>query len=161
MSMDYTTFTDEELDAARVAILTEQERRRTVAYAPEMIAEITARYQADADLLDGTEYVQPTGAHNVIQPGSTRVFEGELWENTSGVPLTHSPAEYPQGWTNRGAAEPVVPDPEDYPEWAVDVDYEIDDVLTYDGAVYRVIQAHTSAAHWLPPVAASLYSKVG
>lgn len=158
--MDYTTLTDEELDAARVAILTEQERRRTLAYAPEMIAEITARYQANAGLLDGTEYQQPTGAHDAIQPGSTRVFEGELWENTSGVPLVHSPADYPQGWTKIEPAVPVVPDPEDYPEWEADVAYEVDDVVTYNGAVYRVILSHTSAAHWLPSEVAFLYSKV-
>lgn len=154
------TLTEGELHALAGQVKAEQERRRTLSEAPTLIEQVTARFQAAAGIADGTKFQQPTGAHNVIQPGSTRVFEGELWENTSGVPLSHSPADYPQGWTKRGPAEPVVPDPEDYPEWAAGVDYKIDNVVTYDGSVYRVIQAHTSAETWLPSEVASLYSKV-
>lgn len=158
--MDYTTLTDDEIEAARVAILTEQERRRTLSEAPALIEQVTAQFQAAAGISDGTEWRPVAGAHDAVPPGQSRVFEGRLYENTSGGYLSHSPAEVPHLWTDRGPADAVTPDPTEHPEWAADVAYKIDDVLTYDGQVYRVIQAHTSAAHWLPPEVASLYSLV-
>lgn len=44
--MDITTLTDEELDAARIAILEEQERRQALATIPAQIEELTAKYVA-------------------------------------------------------------------------------------------------------------------
>lgn len=35
------------------------------------------------------------------------------------------------------------------------------DLLTYKGKTYRIVQAHTSAAHWTPDAVASLYTVVG
>lgn len=158
--MEYTTLTDDQLEAARLAILTEQERRRTLSEAPALIEQVTAQFQAAAGISDGTEWRQPTGAHDAVPPGGTRVFGGTLYENTSGAWLAHSPADYPAGWTSLGEAEPVVPEPGDHPEWAAGVAYKIDDIVTYGGQVYRVIQAHTSAAHWPPDQVASLYSSI-
>ena len=36
--------------------------------------------------------------------------------------------------------------------------YKIDDRFTYQGVEYRVIQNHTSAAHWTPDAVPSLYA---
>lgn len=45
--MDTTTLTDEELDALRVDILTEQDRRQIRASTPQVVADLTARFLAD------------------------------------------------------------------------------------------------------------------
>lgn len=42
--MEYTTLTDEQLDEARTAILTEQERRTNLAQIPATIQELANRY---------------------------------------------------------------------------------------------------------------------
>ena len=42
--MDLTKLTDEDLDALRVAVLTEQERRARIASLPEQIAAMRADY---------------------------------------------------------------------------------------------------------------------
>lgn len=38
--------------------------------------------------------------------------------------------------------------------------YTTGDKFTYDGVVYKVLQAHTSQADWTPETAPSLYAKV-
>lgn len=49
-----------------------------------------------------------------------------------------------------------------YPKWedvigkAVDVGYK----LTYQGALYKVITAHTAQSNWTPDAAASLYTRI-
>ena len=42
--MDYKSLTDEQLDEARTAILTEQERRANLAQIPATIQELAAKY---------------------------------------------------------------------------------------------------------------------
>ena len=42
--MDYKTLTDEQLDEARTAILTEQERRANLAQIPTTIQELATKY---------------------------------------------------------------------------------------------------------------------
>ena len=42
--MDYKSFTDEQLDEARQAVLTEQERRANLAQIPATIQELAAKY---------------------------------------------------------------------------------------------------------------------
>lgn len=42
--MDYKTLSDEQLDEARTAILTEQERRANLARIPEQVTELVAKY---------------------------------------------------------------------------------------------------------------------
>ena len=43
--MDYKDFTDEQLDEARTAILTEQERRANLAQIPATIQELATKYK--------------------------------------------------------------------------------------------------------------------
>lgn len=47
-----------------------------------------------------------------------------------------------------------------YPQWAIDVKYEIGDRVLYDSVLYKVLQAHTSQADWMPDVSASLFAKI-
>lgn len=47
-----------------------------------------------------------------------------------------------------------------YPDFAVGVSYTAGDRVVYDGKLYKVLQAHTSQADWLPTTAPSLFAKV-
>lgn len=157
---DLAAFTEQQLDALRTALEAERERRQVLLSAPQIIDQVRERYRSAAGIHDGTAWVQPTGAHDAVPPGGKRVFEGYLWENTSGQFLAHSPAAFPSGWTKGAAAQPQTPDPGQQPAWVVGKAYKINDTVSYQGKVYRVIQAHTSAAHWTPDAVASLYVKV-
>lgn len=54
-----------------------------------------------------------------------------------------------------------------YPAWEAGRSYAVDDIIRYgenatgDPQLYRVVQAHTSAAEWLPDATASLYDAIG
>ena len=44
-----------------------------------------------------------------------------------------------------------------YPRWKVGIDYKVGDLLAFHGALYEVIQAHTSQSDWKPDTAESLF----
>lgn len=54
-----------------------------------------------------------------------------------------------------------------YDKWKVGKTYAVGDYLTYgennvgDPQLYKVVQAHTSQAHWTPYITASLYTPIG
>lgn len=77
--IDLTTYDDEALDALRVAVLTEQERRATVASAPTQADSLSRRYLDAVGRSDGTEWVQPTGAHDAYPEGSLVLHNGNEW----------------------------------------------------------------------------------
>lgn len=47
-----------------------------------------------------------------------------------------------------------------YPEWAAGEAYTVGYKLLYGGALYKVLQAHTSQETWLPDISASLYVRI-
>ena len=47
-----------------------------------------------------------------------------------------------------------------FPAWAMGVAYTADTRIRYDGKLYRVVQAHTSQADWLPDSTPALYTEV-
>lgn len=48
-----------------------------------------------------------------------------------------------------------------YPAWEAGNDYPVGYKLTYNGELYRVVQAHTSQASWLPGAGTeSLYTRI-
>ena len=47
-----------------------------------------------------------------------------------------------------------------FPAWAVDVYYEADTRIRYGEKLYKVVQAHTSQADWLPEDTPALYTEV-
>lgn len=47
-----------------------------------------------------------------------------------------------------------------YPDFAVGVPYAAGDRVVYGGKLYKVLQAHTSQADWLPTAAPSLFAEV-
>lgn len=47
-----------------------------------------------------------------------------------------------------------------FPAWAADVQYAADFRIRYGDKLYKVLQAHTSQADWLPDSTPSLYTEV-
>lgn len=79
--MDLTTLTDDDLDALRVAVLSEQERRRTISDAPAQAAALADRYAAAIGRQDGDPWTQPTGAHDAYRQGAIATHNGRAWES--------------------------------------------------------------------------------
>lgn len=81
--------------------------------------------------------------------------DGNTWACIVG-PLnsTATPATWPQGWAQKTGLPAVIP------AWSgASVAYKIGDLVTYTGATYRCIQAHTSQAGWNPPAVPALWIK--
>ena len=47
-----------------------------------------------------------------------------------------------------------------YPSYDVGVSYKVNDIINYNGKLYKVIQAHTSQADWKPDTTQALYKEV-
>ena len=56
--------------------------------------------------------------------------------------------------------ERLDPEPETPGEWLVGHSYQVDDEVTYDGARYLVLQAHTSQPDWPPNAVPALYQAI-
>lgn len=47
-----------------------------------------------------------------------------------------------------------------FPSWQSDRAYTVDERVRHDGKLYRVVQAHTSQADWMPDVTPALFTEV-
>lgn len=47
-----------------------------------------------------------------------------------------------------------------FPLWKADTAYQVNDRLRYEDKLYRVVQAHTSQADWIPSELPALYTEV-
>lgn len=122
---------------------------------------------------------RPSGQHDAYDAGDRITWtDGEVYEaKRDGVDW--DPGNAPGDWAlveEESEPEPEpeeppedeepvdpAPEPEEpaLPEWKVGVDYQPGDTFTYQGVAYTVVQAHASAAHWLPPDLPSLYERQG
>lgn len=101
-------------------------------------------WESGVDMLNSWE---PGSAHTVWRDITDEIAVPEDPEtDTPAVP--ESPVEH------EGPEDPALS------EWQAGVAYTVGDQLTYQGGTYRVLQAHTSAAHWTPDAVASLYTSV-
>lgn len=134
--IDFTDYTDEELDALRVAVTTEQERRYTLAYAAEQSEQLARRYLDAVGRTDGTEWVQPTGAHDAYPEGYVVLHDGKEW-----VSLTPANVWEPgvSGWRENAGTDPETGE-EVVPEWVQPTGshdtYVKGDRVTFNGTVY-------------------------
>lgn len=51
--------------------------------------------------------------------------------------------------------------PDAFPQWESGIAYAVDWRVRFNGVLYKCIQAHTSQDGWEPPVAASLWVRIG
>ena len=79
---------------------------------------------------------------NHWEPG-TLGFDGRIWEDITPTAEVEDPA----------TGETIT-------EWRPGIAATVGMKLTYNGSTYEVIQAHTTAAHWLPDALPALYKKL-
>lgn len=146
----------------------EYSRRRVLEEAPAQAEGLAKNYleasgrlaEADAEgnpPVTVPEYIQPLGAHDAYPKGAYITFEGKVYKSL--IPANvWSPTAYARGWEQvAGKDVPVQPVTPPAPAWETGKAYKVGDLLTYKGKTYRIVQAHTSAAHWTPDAVASLY----
>lgn len=146
---DLTQYTDDDLDALRRAVIIETERRALIATAEQQAQQLAAQYAeavADEPALDWAE-------GTVVGPGRTIVEDGIEYRNTSGAWLSVPPSAYPLGYQMTSP-----PDIDDVPAFKAGEAVQAGDLRVYDGQVWRALQAHTTADHWAPPLAVSLWA---
>lgn len=113
----------------------------------------------ETDMFDGKEkaYIE----------GYRYVPEGEMWTRSDGVEfhgLMIAPAkDYNQimvdvaiGYLDDAQAEAVTVL---FDEWKSGVAYAVGDRRTFEGLLYRCVQAHTSQDDWTPPVVPALWTR--
>lgn len=170
MDIDLTALTDEDLTGLYRDVLREQERRRRLVDAPALAAQISADYLAARDGAQPTQdeetladtsawpaWVQPTGAHDAYPAGWIVEHEGALWRSTkpANVWAPGTAGLWEKITAGQAGDPPATPDA---PDWAIGVAYEIDDLVTYQGVVYRCVQAHVSQAGWEPSSVPALWT---
>lgn len=148
---DLTTMTDSDLDALRVQVLTEQERRRLLADAPAQSKALGDKYAA---AVAAAAPIAWASVPDAIGPGVTIIWtDGNTWRNKAGtwLPKTASPATYPLGWTQETGLPTAS-------QWSATGVYKVGDLVSYNGKTYRCIQGHTANASWTPTAAVSLWT---
>lgn len=152
MAIDLTTYADADLDALRVQVLTEQERRAFLAQAPAAAQQLNDRF---ADAVKDAPPVAASALPDAIGPGVKITWaDGQTWQNVSGawLPKTATPATYPLGWRQLTGL------PANVAAWKAGTAYKLGDLASYEGKTYRAIQGHTAQAGWEPPAVASLWA---
>ena len=81
--MNLTTLTDDDLDALRVSVLTEQGRRRMLAEAPAHAEALAIAYATAVGRKPGDPYQPVTGAHNAYPKGSIVSLSGDYYRATA------------------------------------------------------------------------------
>ena len=169
-TIDLTTAETTDLLALSRRIEQEYSRRRVLEEAPKQADEIATKYLKATGRLavetGGTApttvpaYIQPTGAHDAYPKGAYITFEGKVYKSV--IPANvWTPTAYARGWEQVAGkdvpAQPVTPVAG---PWETGKAYKVGDLVAYKGKTYRIVQAHTSAAHWTPDAVASLYTVV-
>lgn len=164
---DAETWPDDDLDALRVAVLTEQERRYVLATA-EARAEQTARQYRDAveaalpPLAEGEHraWEQPLGGHDAYPRGAVVAHGGRVWKSR------HPANVWAPGSTGAAALwEDVTanaPAPAPAPTaaaWKAGEAVKAGDLRSHGGTVYAAIQGHRTQNGWEPPVVPALWKK--
>ena len=156
--IDLTTLTDDALDALRVSVLIEQERRALLASAPAQAEALATTYAAAIGRKPGDPYQPVTGAHDAYPPGS--VVEGNAGEyHRSTAWASHAPGTtgapwervWPDGdgWTTTPPA--TGPLPWVQPTGAHDA-YSFCATVTHTGKVWESTVAGERSNTWAPGV---------
>ena len=94
-----------------------------------------------------------------VQVGTLRTYGDETYRCLQAHVTQEdwTPPAVPALW----AVVEVVEDPPPGPQpWAVGVAYSVSDEVTYSGATYRCLQAHTSQAGWTPAAVPALWQVI-
>lgn len=134
---DRDQWTDDDLDALRIAVLTEQERRDLLDTAEQRVEDVNQSYIRAIGRQDGDPWTQPQGAHDAHSKGSIVTHNGKTWES-----LIPNNVWEPgvSGWREQVADDPETGEPgvPDFvqPTGAHDA-YQIGDRVRFDGKIYE------------------------
>ena len=118
-----------------------------------------ARYEQqmlNGGWFDYLPWEPPTGAHDSYDAGVQVSYEGSLWESD----VDGNVWEPPTQWTLVQETVGITGDTSSVAGWEPGVDYAVGDQASYDGTIYKCIQAHTSQVGWEPPNVPALWEAV-
>lgn len=161
---DRDAWSDDDLTALLNAVRTEQQRRWTLDNAEAEAEKITVRYHyaVEAELPPLAEgehraWKHPLGAHDAYPRGAVVAHNGKVWESLHPA-NAWAPGTDARLWKDV-TANPPAPEPVPTgPEFKAGEAVKAGDMRTYQGVAYRVVQAHTTAAHWAPPLVPALWT---
>lgn len=151
--MDFTPYTDHQLQTLRRDIARELDRRRTIASADTTVAETIRSYQDALGRTDGDPWTQPTGYLDAYLKDAVVTHDGAEWESLlDGNTLEPGVS----GWRETGTDDSDGP-----PEWREPAGYQDaynkGDQVTFEGAVYEsLIDGNT----WSPTVAPQVWKEI-
>lgn len=160
--IDLTALSDEDLAALRIQVFTEEERRYTLATAPDRADQIARQWAEASGRRDGEEWQQPAGAHDSVPVGAVVEHRGRYWRNTHGTVNPWEPGTPNAGWIEvwpdgEGGftdVRPIVADPDSGEEviqpWQAGAQYRAGDMVTHDGFHWTTKIDHTSHEGWKP-----------
>lgn len=139
MGVELRGLTDQELEALRREVLTEQERRHVLATAPQQAEQLAQQWADASGRHDGDEWRQPQAAFDTYPQGAVVTHNGKTWESTTPANVWEPGVS---GWREQATADPdtgeeVVPDYRQ-PTGAHDA-HKKGDRVTWNGAVYESV----------------------
>ena len=162
---DLTIYTDDDLDALRIAVLTEQERRRTIATAPAQSAALADAYAAATSVEPAADWAALIASTDRIGPGQRVILDGIEYRNRSGawLPITAGPDTDPTGlWWER--VTPLDPEAPAAAPWSKDATYAVGDRCTRNGRTWECLVAHGAEYQgtWAPgPATPTVWRDIG
>lgn len=170
LNFDLQVLSDEEFRTLRRAVLAEKARRDSAPAVEEALDAAAQEYHAanPPDTVDdGTPvWRQPVGAFDAWPVGAVVAHAGKRWCNILPKVNVWEPGNDGPvpAWEELREPEPpsdgqTPPIDEPAPRvWAPGIGYVTGEVVTHDGATYRVVQAHTSQTGWEPPAVPALWA---
>lgn len=155
---DTAAWTDSDLEALRIAVVTEQEQRRNLVTSVAQIENASWSYRIAADraLPKGTKPAYKVGEPYPV--GYVFSYEGKTYK----VRQTHiTQADWkPDAVLALYEVVPDAPAGGGTPAWQASVSYKVNDTVTYQSKTYKCLQAHTSQVGWEPAAVPALWSLV-
>lgn len=156
--IDLRALDDPDLAQLRVDVLTELERRDTLASAPERADRIARDYLGASGTVEGEEWQVPNSAYTAYPEGWVVTHKGSEWRslipsNATEPGNPNDPQAY-RWWENLDEQAPEG-------EWSPNGhEYSVGDEVTYQETTYRCLQAHTSQPTWTPDIVPALWEPV-
>lgn len=164
--IDLSVYTIDELVGLSRRIDAEYQRQHVLEMIPEQIDEQIKKYQDAAGTTrdEGAAWVQPTGALDAYPAGAEVMLNGKTYVSQIPAnvwkPADPSDPQSARWWKEKTDGPTEAPATGGTPAWDGNGHtYKVGDTVTYQGATYKVLQAHTSQAGWTPAAVASLYAK--
>lgn len=152
--MTLTELADDELDALRVEVLIEQERRAALVNIPLQMEAANRAYLAAEGVTEGAPYDAPTGYQNAYPLGFTVTHNGKTWK-ASRNGATGEPGVVLGDWTE------VVPE-NVVPEWRrpqAGQEYAPGAVVSHNGRLWK--NTHTGPNGWEPGTQGAQWTDIG